>query len=131
MDEKTVNWLVFTCLLGLIPVLARLFLWSISTSGVEPVAVGDLVAFGLVLHSANINEVNRIAGADQRWKIVHNGTSVLFLVGYALSLCVTIIETENFSETGILHATIAMAIATFFLNFSVMLRAQSERRRGR
>ena len=127
MGEKTVNWLIYTCLLALIPAIARGFVWMLSTDGIEPVAVSDMVAFGLVLHSANINEVNRIPHQTQNWKTVHNGVSILFLVVYALLLFITMANPNNLNALSILRSAIILSIVSFLLSFSVFTALRSER----
>lgn len=122
MVERTVNWLIYTCLLGLLPVLARLFVWAISNKGVDPVAVGDLVAFGLVLQSANISEVNRGGRNDPVWQTIHNGASVLFIAMYGLLMFAAISLPENINQSRILLTTIVLSIVSFLLTLSVFLR---------
>ena len=124
MGERTVSWLINTCLLGLVPVIARFLVWVISKEGVDPLAVSDLVAFGLVLHSANINEVNRVSGADSNWKTVHNGVSILFIVMYGVLLFATIASSSNLSRTSVLYTTVALSVASFALSWSVFKGAQ-------
>lgn len=125
MVERTVNWLIYTCLLGLLPVLARLFVWTLSNKGVDPVAVGDLVAFGLVLQSANISEVNRSKGDDPIWQTVNNGASVLFIAMYGLLMFAAISLPENINQTRILYTTIALSVVSFLLTLSVFLRLRA------
>ena len=125
MGERTVEWLIYTCLLGLIPVAARLLVWSVSAKGVDPVAVSDLVAFGLVLHSANIHEVGRLGAADRRWKAVHYGISITFIVFYALLMFTTILTSDNLNQGAILRLSIAFCVVSFVLSLSVLLRAQA------
>lgn len=120
MSERAINWLMFTCGLGLLPLLARLVVWLISTNSVEPIATGDLVAFGLVLHSANINEVNRASNKDDKFRSVHVGVSILFLVVYSILLYATIDSAGRNLSTVLVIATL-MAVFTFILSFSVML----------
>ena len=126
MGERTVNWLVYTCLLGLIPAIARLFVWAMSDRGVDPFAISDLVAFGLVLHSANINEVNRVARSDTNWKTVHNGVSILFLVLYALLLFTTIASPTNLNRSSLLYTTLLLSAVSFALSWNVFMRAQAD-----
>jgi len=124
MGERTVSWLIYTCLLGLIPVIARLFVWSISNSGVDALDISDLVAFGLVLHSAN--EVNRISRSDRNWKTVHNGMSVLFLVLYALLLFAVIASPSNLNRSALLDTTLLLSVVSFALSWNVFKRAQAD-----
>ena len=124
MGERTVNWLIYTCLLGLVPVVARLLVWVISNSGVDVLAISDLVAFGLVLHSANINEVNRSSHSDPEWQTVHNGVSILFIVLYALLLFATISSPTNLNKTSLLYTTLLLSAVSFGLSWNVFKRAQ-------
>jgi hypothetical protein len=119
MGEKTVNWLVYTCFIGLIPMLARLFVWCVSQSGVEIIAVSDLVAFGLVLHTSNIHEVNSGASLDSRWKSVHNGISSLFLTFYSLVLFATILNVPSVDYSGLKRSAIILSIVSFFISLSI------------
>jgi hypothetical protein len=128
VTARTVEWLVYTCLLGLIPVAARLLVWSVSAKGVEPVAISDLVAFGLVLHSANIHEVGRLESADRRWTAVQYGISITFIVFYALLMFTTILSSDNLNQNAILRLSIAFCVVSFLLSISVLLRAQAEER---
>jgi hypothetical protein len=78
MKERLAGWLVTTCLFGLLPVIARAFVWTLFNSGVEPVAISDLVAFGLVIHSANIGEISR-SSISAIWQTVLIGIAVVFM----------------------------------------------------
>lgn len=124
MNERTVNWLIYTCLLGLIPVIARFFVWLISNDGVDLIAISDLVAFGLVLHSANINEINRISEEDTKWKTIHNGISIIFIVIYALLLFGTIASSSNLNKSSLLVTTLILSIVSFFISYGVLRREQ-------
>jgi hypothetical protein len=116
MGERAVNWLVFTCLIGLIPVFSRLMVWANSNGGIEAVAVSDLVAFGLVLHASNINEVNTITARGPRWRAIHNGFSALFLVLYSLP---TISLVPNINLSSIRNTSLALCVVSFMLSFSI------------
>lgn len=124
MGERTVEWLVYTCALGLIPVAARLLVWSVASKGVEPVSVSDLVAFGLVLHSANIHEVGRLGEGDRSWKAVQYGISITFIVFYALLMFTTILPSDNLNQRAILWLSIFLCAVSFLLSLTVLQRAQ-------
>lgn len=123
MTERAANWLIYTCLLGLIPVFCRLAVWLVVQNGVSPIATVDLIIFGLVIHSANINEVNRIADADPAWQTVHNGASIFFLIIYALFLFAAISEWENIQTTRLLIISLIMGLISIFLAITVIRRA--------
>lgn len=58
MENKKIKWLIYTVLVGLIPIMSRLLVWLVSNKvGIEILNASDFVAFGLVLHISNINEI--------------------------------------------------------------------------
>jgi len=126
MGEKTIAWLIYTCLIGLIPVISRMFIWSVSKSGIEPVAVSDLVAFGLVLHASNIHMINSGVKTESRLKIVHNGFSVLFLVIYSIILMATIANINSIDYSSLKSSTLILCIISFVLSFSIFYERNTE-----
>jgi hypothetical protein len=128
LSNGTVEWLVYTCLLGLIPVLARLLVWIVASTGVEPLAVSDLVAFGLVLHSANIQKVGKIGDADPQWSTVHFGISITFIVLYALLMFTTILPSKNLDQHNVINVSVFLCVVSFVLSFTVYMRSQAESR---
>lgn len=126
MNETTVRWLVYTCLIGLIPVLARLLIWIVSKSGVDPVSIGDLVTFGLVLHVSNIQQVNSSYVDDKIWKDIHTGSSSVFVVMYSILMLTSMTNIPNFNYTAILQISIALSIVSFLLSFAIFYRFSME-----
>ncbi|MDO7834270.1 hypothetical protein Q4610_04355 [Sphingobium sp. HBC34] len=126
MSEHTVNWLIYTCLIGLVPVFSRLCVWIVSTSGVDPIAVSDLIAFGLVLHVSNIHQVNSLDEYDRRWKSVHNGLSSIFIVIYSLLMFTTIIKIDIINYKSIKIMSILLSLVSFMLSFSVFYRTNGK-----
>ena len=58
MVNVKIKWLIYTVLVGLIPILSRALLWFISQNQtMNFVNAADFVAFGLILHISNINEI--------------------------------------------------------------------------
>lgn len=88
------------------------------------IAISDLVAFGLVLHSTNINEVNRL-DQDLRWKSLNNGASILFLVIYAIILFTTIMPSPNINQSSLVGTTIVLSLVSFALSFTVFIRSKA------
>ncbi|MHA6724159.1 hypothetical protein [Sphingomonas sp. RS2018] len=91
----------------------------------EAFATADFVAFGLVLHSANINEVNRVAQNDEVWKTVHNGVSIIFLVVYALLLFTTIIPASQINVFNAIRAAIVLSFVSLIISASIFFRSNS------
>jgi len=90
------KWLAYTVLVGLIPILSRLLVWVIASSDVVlPFAATDFVAFGLVLHISNINELEHISSQSKPWKTVQNGVSVIFIALYSVLFAVLLLAEKN------------------------------------
>ena len=110
-------------ILGLIPALARLLISSISLNeNVSFINALDFVIFGLVLHTANINEVEHFRDEQKSWKTIQNGTSILFIFAYSLLFTCYLIEQSNpgtFSLTAITYISLGLAIVSFLISFSV------------
>ncbi len=123
--ERVAGWLVTTCLFGLLPVIARVFVWTLFNSGVEPIAISDLVAFGLVIHSANIGEISR-SHVSETLKTVLVGLAVLFIVLYALLLFTTIASNGDLNHEALLKATIWLSVSSFVLGLCVVALATEQ-----
>lgn len=126
--ERVASWLVNTCLLGLIPVFARLFVWKIADKGVDPWSVSDLVSFGLVIHCVSINDISNSVRRDTAWKTVHNGLSILFIVMYGLLLFSTISVQENLNKDALLRSTGFLCVVSFLLGLVAVIGTPAGRR---
>lgn len=120
------KWLVYTFLVGLIPVLTRLLAWVTTTNGtVTPLAAPDFVAFGLILHVSIVNELEHLPAKDREWKTVQNGTSVIFIALYSSLYALTIIGEKSgqlIDSTVMLRSSIAMAAVSALLSLAVFYR---------
>ena len=124
MNEKTVNWLTFTCLIGLIPLVLRLCVWFISNEHIEPISISDLVAFGLVLHASNINEVNNFGEEDSKWRNIHNSVSICFIAVYGLLLFTTIIPSLDINSYNLLVLAISLSFISFAISWTIFQRSR-------
>lgn len=85
MGSKKIKWLIYTVLVGLIPILSRLIVWVVTKEGsVDLLSPSDFVAFGLVLHISNINEIEHFSGVEREWKTSQNGISIAFIAFYSV-----------------------------------------------
>ena len=125
-QRRLVNWLVNVCLLGLLPVIARLFVWMISDHGVTAFASSDIVVFGIVLQSFSISELSRqtILSEDQR--TIHLGLAIIFTVLFGLLLAVTISAPQTLNAKSIIWAASALSIVSFLLGFSIISASTQE-----
>ncbi|MGJ7504439.1 hypothetical protein ACSFBF_29065 [Variovorax sp. ZT5P49] len=120
------KWLAYTVLVGLIPILSRLLVWIIAKGNVlAPLAATDFVAFGLVLHISNINELEHFSSQNKSWKTVQNGISVIFIAFYSVLFAVLLIGEKNpnlIDAQAMLFCVAALAVASFFLSLSIFHR---------
>lgn len=126
MKNSKSKWLAYTVLVGLIPILARLLVWLIVNSDIVlPFAATDFVAFGLVLHISNINELEHVSAQSKPWKTVQNGISVIFIALYSVLFAVILLAEKNptlINANSLLACVVALAVTSFVLSLSVLHR---------
>ena len=118
-----VKWLIYTVLVGLIPVVLRALLWIISPhQTIDFFSASDFVAFGLILHISNINEIEHFNDLDKSWKTFQNGTSIFLITVYSFLFAAHLFNQANPGTINVgTVRTISMILSgvTFFLSFSV------------
>ena len=131
MSDRTVKWLVYTVIIGLVPALARLLISSISLNdNVSYFNALDFIIFGLILHTANINEVEHFRDDHNNWKTIQNGTSIVFIAAYSLLFTCYLIGQSNpntFNLMAINYIAMGIAIVSFLISFSVYNRISSSK----
>lgn len=120
--SKKIKWLIYTVLVGLIPMLSRLLIWAVTKSESVPAFVAaDFIAFGLVLHISNINEIEHL-NDRQEWKTVQNGVSIVFIAFYSVLFAASVFQSvmpSVIDESVILNCTAVLAAVSLLLSFSV------------
>jgi len=120
IDNKKSKWLIYTVLVGLIPILSRFIVWIVTKKGtVEIFSPSDFIAFGLVLHISNINEIEHFSGIEKQWKTAQNGVSIAFIAFYSVLFALTLIGANIVDVTAITICTIGLSIVSFFISYSV------------
>lgn len=126
MESKKIKWLIYTVLVGLIPILCRLFVWGVTESGVVSfIVASDFIAFGLILHISNINEIEHLADDEKSWKTVQNGISIAFIAFYSVLFALIMISEgiPNFIDAvAIKNCAVGLALVSFAISFSVFHR---------
>ena len=57
--KKRLHWIYFTMLIGALPLLIRLVVWlSVADSSIEPIVVGDVVFWGVMLNVAALYNIS-------------------------------------------------------------------------
>ncbi|RFP15952.1 MULTISPECIES: hypothetical protein [unclassified Duganella] len=117
------KWIAYTVVVGLIPMLTRLLIWTATTAGrVAPLAASDFVALGLVLHISIVNELEHVPSKEADIKTILNGTSLLFITLYGALHALTVLAEQNatlIDPTSILQDSIALAGASMALSLVV------------
>lgn len=126
--HKAVKWLLFTVLVGLLPVLCRIIVWAITENGfIDLISVGDVAIFGLVVQIAIINDVECFE--EGPFKTASNGFSAITITFYGLLFMIALLERKIPVEPDkFLYVTIALSAASFLLGASVTYRACSQER---
>lgn len=96
MGDKQIKWLMYTVLVGLIPIILRLIMHVVTNGSVKMFNASDFIAFGLILHISNINELEHYTKVkDKSWKTIQNGLSIIFIVFYGLFFALTLLSEVN------------------------------------
>lgn len=120
MRSKKTKWLIYTVLVGLIPILARFMVWLVTKEGsIYLVSASDFVAFGLVLHISNINEIEHYSGKEYQWKTVQNGISIIFIAFYSILLALNLIGEDIVDIKAITFCAIGLSVVSFLISYSV------------
>ena len=93
MSNKKVKWLIYTVLVGLIPILIRLFIYFvINNNSIDLLSASDFISLGLVIHISIINEIEHFEYSDTSWKTITNGMSIVFITIYSVLFALIIIN---------------------------------------
>jgi len=128
------KWLVYTVLVGLIPILTRVLVWIATKNGTSNLfSAGDFVAFGLILHISIVNELEHLPSSDRSWKTIQNGTSVVFIALYSALYALILVGEKNqnlIDATVMLNSSISLSFVSFVLSLVVFDRISKSNVRG-
>lgn len=126
MENKKIKWLIYTVLVGLIPILSRLLVWTVTEPGVVSlITASDFIAFGLILHISNINEIEHLSDKEKSWKTIQNGTSIAFIAFYSVLFALVMVSegVPSFIDANVIKkCTVGLAFVSFIISFSVFHR---------
>ncbi|WP_286901887.1 hypothetical protein [Vreelandella sedimenti] len=129
MENRKVKWLIYTVLVGLIPIVSRVLVWGVTQPGtISVLAASDFIAFGLILHISNINEIEHLGDGEKTWKTIQNGTSILFIALYSVLFSLIMLSegVPDFVDSKVIKmCVIVLAIISFFISFSVFHRVST------
>lgn len=123
MNDRKIKWLIYTVLVGLIPILSRFGAWLVTknNSMIDFFSASDFIAFGLVLHISIINEVEHINFTDKTWKTIQNGVSILFIAFYSVLFTFSLFSASGniIDINAINKCSVMLAIVSFLISYSV------------
>ena len=123
MPNIKIKWLIYTVLVGLIPVLSRALIWFISQNRtIDFLNAADFVAFGLILHISNINEIEHFNDSEKSWKTIQNGISIAFISFYSVLYACSILGQSNpglINVKTITYFSLGLSLVSFLISFSV------------
>ncbi len=123
MDQRNrkTKWLVYTVMIGLIPILTRLMAWAVTKEGVVQIfSASDVIAFGLILQISNINEIEHIADPGREWKTAQNGTSIMLISLYCVLYTLVLIGYSVIETVALMVCAIALITASLLTSYSVL-----------
>lgn len=128
------KWLIYTVLVGLIPIMSRVLVWVITPPGtINVFAASDFIAFGLILHISNINEIEHLNNDEKSWKTIQNGTSIVFIALYCVlfsSLMFGEGAPNSIDIQAIQWSVMILAGISFGISFAVFHRISNIQRSG-
>lgn len=120
------KWWIYTVVLGLLPFFARTFIFLVMKQ-VEPYYILneiDMVAFGLVMATANINDLEGNNRFDPNWKGVCIGSSVVLVVFMSLILGVAYFmdarPVDYVDRTKIKICSLVLSIISFIFSLAIV-----------
>ena len=123
MTNIKIKWLIYTVLVGLIPVFLRLLIWSVlQNRTMDILNASDFVAFGLILHISNINEIEHFEDREKSWKSIQNGLSIVFIVLYGGLFTCALFDQSNpgLIDAGAMkYAAIVLSLTSLGISYSV------------
>lgn len=123
MANIKIKWLVYTVLVGLIPVLLRILTWFISQNRtMDLLNAPDFVAFGLILHISNINEIEHFNDSERSWKTIQNGLSIVFILFYGVLFACSLLGQSNpglINVRAITNISMVLSLVSLGISFSV------------
>lgn len=123
MANVKIKWLIYTVLVGLIPVFSRGLIWGISQNrNMDFLNAADFVAFGLILHISNINEIEHFIDPKKSWKTAHNGISIAFISFYSVLFACSLLGQSNpglINVQSITYFSIGLSFVSFLISFIV------------
>jgi hypothetical protein len=117
------KWLIYTVIVGLIPILARLMVYFLAPDAAKSFmwSATDISAFGLVLNISNINAVEN-EDVDAQWRTWCNGLSVMhvvFITGLFILSFTTELQPGFLDTSRLIQVAVLLGCTSFILGLTV------------
>lgn len=127
MNDRYIKWMFYTVVVGLIPIIVRLFVCLITNNNSMNLLVpSDIIVFGLVLHISTLNEIEHFENEDN-WKTKQIGVSIIFMILYSILMASALfseIQPTLIDMTVLLYCSVSMAMVSLLLTSSVFDRGR-------
>lgn len=121
MEFRHTKWLMYTVVIGLIPIILRFFLYFTLSNNysINIISLSDIAIFGLIIHISIINELEHYS--DKNWKIKQTVVSMLFIIIYSFLFALITFSNEVLVifDKNITILIILMSFVSFFIGYSV------------
>jgi len=123
-DRRSINWLIYTVGVALIPIIFRLLTWLFTTSTTIPlISIGDFLLFSLIIHLSIINEISHIDDENHaNWRDSNVGFSTLWIIFLTFMLTLSFLSEaipSLIKVTVLLWSCIVLAIVNLIIGLRV------------
>jgi len=122
------KWLLYTVLIGLVPFLVRLLIFSISKDVSVKYILNeiDMITFGLVLNVSNITELEGNTSLEPKAKTINIGVSVFLVIFFTAFLGISYVSdlpnVNIFDKDAIKWLSLALSTGAFLFSYSIFKR---------
>ena len=125
---KKTKWLIYTVIIGLIPLLIRIAIALFDRKGSVAYCLNetDFIIFGLVLNLSNINELEDKLIEDRQWRTIKIGFSVVSIALYSAILAIVTYSdfkgNPDLDKTMVKTCSIVLAFVSLVFSYSIFNR---------
>lgn len=115
------NWFIYSVILAASPMLCRLLIASLA-SGIRLISESDIVTFGLILAVTNISALEISSIAEESWKRMGMGLSVVFVILLSVLFTITCfceLPAHPISETMVFRGALLLSFSSAVLSFGI------------
>ena len=113
------KWVIYTVVLGLVPILSRLLIALLARSHVSPVEASDVVGFGFVLAITNIGGLEHATNVQPEWKTQSIGISLIVVAMLSIVYVASCLSPDLFDRSKTLCSAIVLTLAVLLHAYSV------------